>query len=191
MDKGGAALEHKSRKLIYNYISTNPGSTFETIKKFFDMNKSTLTYHLKYLIRHGKVTSKLEDGQRCYYCAYKIKHRIHSFITEKQAHLTEVQEQLVTIIQNQPGVTNKELMLKTKLNRKNLSYNIKKLRDKKLIWSVKTDGILGYEYITKEKLRHEMVTRLISRLLAEEIDESTYHKIKNKLDTVDLDELMK
>jgi predicted transcriptional regulator len=98
---------------------------------------------------------------------------------------------LVKLIQNNKGITNKELIARTKLNRKNLHYNIKKLREKKLIWAVKTSGILGYEYVTKEKLQHEMATTLISKLLSNEIDEETFLKIKSKLDGMNIEELMK
>ena len=191
MNNNGETLTHKSRRLIYNFISNNPGVSFENIKRFFDMNKSTLNYHLKYLERNTKVISKLEDGQRCYYCAYKVSQMIKPIQTRTPANLTQIQEKLLLLIQQKPGVTNKELINQTRINRKNLSYNIKKLRDQRLIWAVNNDGILGYEFITKEKLQHEMATRLISKLLAEEIDEQTYHKIKEKLETVDLNELMK
>jgi predicted transcriptional regulator len=190
MNNNGETLTHKSRRLIYNFISNNPGIAFENIKRFFDMNKSTLNYHLKYIERNNKVTSKLEDGQRCYYCAYKVSHKILPLQTRTPTNLTQIQERLLTLIQQKPGVSNKELITQTKINRKNLSYNIKKLRDQKLIWAVKNDGVLGYEFITKEKLQREMATRLISKLLAEEIDEEAYHRIKDKLETVDLNELM-
>lgn len=191
MPDGEGALGHRSRKLIFNFISTNPGASFETIKKFFDMNKSTLNYHLKYLERNKQISSKLEGKCRCYYCELKKKHFIHPYLREKQPTLTKTQQQLITIIQNNPGVSNKDLIAKIKINRKNLSYNIKKLREQKLIWAVQNDGVLGYEYVTNEKLRHEMVARLISKLLADEIDEETYHKLKKKLETIDIDELMK
>ena len=191
MDDGGPALGHKSRKLIYNFISTNPGAAFENIKKVLDMNKSTLNYHLKYLERSKQITSKLQDGQRCYYCAYKVDHSIQPVLDRAPPNLTETQQHLLKLIQNRPGITNKELIIQTKLNRKNLSYNIKKLRENKLIWAVRSDGLLGYEFITKEKLQYEMATRLIAKLLSDEIDEETYHKIKTKLDEVNIEELMR
>ncbi len=191
MNNNGETLTHKSRRLIYLFISNNPGVTFEKIKRFFDMNKSTLNYHLKYLERNNKIISKLVDGQRCYYCAYMVSNQIMSIQTSSPTNLTQIQERLLVLIQQKPGVSNKELMIQTKINRKNLSYNIKKLRDQKLIWAVKNDGLLGYEFITKEKLQHEMATRLIAKLLSDEIDEETYHKIKTKLDEVNIEELMR
>jgi predicted transcriptional regulator len=186
MDDSQGALDHRSRKLIYNFISTHPGSSFKIIKNLFDMNKSTLSYHLNYLERNRKVISKREGRNRCYYCAYEAASKLG-----KRSNLTYTQRKLVNIIQDTPGITNKELMSRIKINRKNLHYNIKKLRELKLIWAVKRNGELGYEYVTEEKLRHEMATTLISKLLSNEIDEKTYHKIKTKLDLMNLEELLK
>ncbi len=191
MDDSQGALGHRSRKLIYNFISTRPGSSFKVIKNFFEMNKSTLSYHLKYLERNKKISSKPEGKHRCYYCTNNIQLGSHVIDTGEHANLTATQHTLVKLIQNNKGITNKELIGRTKLNRKNLHYNIKKLREKKLIWAVKSSGILGYEYVTEEKLRHEMATTLISKLLSNEIDEETYHKIKNKLVTMNLEDVLK
>jgi predicted transcriptional regulator len=191
MNDSEGALDHRSRKLIYNFISTHPGSSFKIIKNFFDLNKSTLSYHLNYLERNKNIRSKREGRSRCYYCTHHIEHSSHIIITGDQSDLNATQLLLVKLIQNNKGITNKELIARTKLNRKNLHYNIKKLREKKLIWAVKTSGILGYEYVTKEKLQHEMATTLISKLLSNEIDEETFLKIKSKLDGMNIEELMK
>jgi hypothetical protein len=59
------------------------------------------------------------------------------------------------------------------------------------IWLVKTEGLIGYEYITREKLREEMFNKLILKLVSKEIDEKTYLKIKKKMETLNIDELMK
>jgi hypothetical protein len=69
---------------------------------------------------------------------------------------------------------------------------MKRLGELKLVWVVKTsDGMLGYEYITKDKLREEMLNELLNKLLADEIDEDTFKKIKKKLEEMDTEELMR
>ena len=60
-------IEHRSRRLIFRYISTNPGVSFGSIKRFFDMNTSTLKYHLHYLERKKRVSSTREGGKRCFF----------------------------------------------------------------------------------------------------------------------------
>ena len=102
-----------------------------------------------------------------------------------------MQKRLISIIQDKPGITFQDLMYKTKINRKNLSYNIKRLGDLKYVWVVKREGIIGYEYITQEKLRDEIFNRLVLKLISNEIDEATFNKIKKKLDTMNVDKLLK
>jgi predicted transcriptional regulator len=93
------------------------------------------------------------------------------------------------MIKNTPGITNKKLMSFTKLNRKTLSYNINKLLDQKLIWKTKNSSTIGYEYITKDKLRGEIYHQLLMKLLADEIDEETFLRIKRKLELIDIDDI--
>jgi predicted transcriptional regulator len=189
MYNGDGVLDHKSRKLIYNYISTHPGAPFGVIKKVFDMNTSTLKYHLHYLEKSNKIFSKREGRRRCYYCTQRSELQISPYSGVDQYNITQVQQRILNIIKTEPGITDDELIIKTRLTRKNLDYNLKRLGELKLIWMVNTDGIVGYELITKEKLREEMLTRLVLRLISDEIDEDTFNRIKKKLEKMDIDEL--
>ena len=72
-----------------------------------------------------------------------------------------------------------------------MSYNLKRLHELKLIWIVKNDGVVGYEYITTEKLREEVLDQLILKLVSDEIDEEIFNKIKKKLEEMDTEELMR
>ena len=105
--------------------------------------------------------------------------------------LTSTQKRIINIIQQKPGISKKELHYLTKLKLKNLNYNIQKLSELKLIWTKQNNGLAGYEYITREKLRDQMLNRLVLKLVSDEIDEITFQKIKKKLETMDIDELMK
>ncbi len=190
---GDEAFEHRTRRMVYNYISTHPGASFGMIKKFFDMNTSTLMYHLRFLERKQTIVSKREGRHRRYYGTSKSWSDTSLTIIPRADInlLTQTQKRLIYLIRNKPGITKIELMHKTKINRKNITYNLKKLIKLNFIWLVKRDDILGYEFITREKLREEMFNKLILKLVANEIDEETYLKIKKKLQTMNIEDLIK
>jgi predicted transcriptional regulator len=92
-------------------------------------------------------------------------------------------------IQNNPGISKKELIKLTKLNRKTIEYSLNKLAVNKLIWKVTYSRNEGYEYITEEKIRYEILNRLLNKLLSNEIDERTFQLLKEKLENMSFEEL--
>ena len=189
MFNGEDALDHKSRKIIYNYISSHPGVSFGGIRNFMDMNDSTLKYHLIYLERTKRISSRREGRRRCYFCNNGSKFEYRQYPGAELDTLNRNQKHVLNVIRTSPGISKKGLINKTKLNRKTIGYTIDRLLEQKLIWKVKSEGEIGYEYITKEKLRGEIYNRLLMKLLADEIDEETFMKIKGKLEMMDIDEI--
>jgi predicted transcriptional regulator len=188
MYNGEKEINHKSRKIIYNYIVDNPGISFGNIKRFFEMNKSTLMYHLNYLEKSNKIYSRREGRQRCFYCRGKNEFENEPLLSV-HTNLTENQKLILRLIKTTPGITKKELMERVRIGRKNLEYNIKRLGDLKLIWNIQNNGVTRYEYITQEALRDEVFMRLVTKLIKNEIDEDTFNKIRIKLEKMNLDEL--
>jgi len=187
MPGGKAVLENKTRKQIFNYISTYPGTSFGEIKDVFEINESTLKYHLAYLQRAEQIISKREGRRRLYYIKPYIDNNPLKISPAGHKNLTGNQIRIIKQIQNQPGISVKEIIKNTKLHRKTVAYNINKLIQHNIIWKVKSSDGIGYEYITEDKLRYEMYNQLLLKLIADEIDENTYLKIKKKLESSDIE----
>ena len=146
MAGGEEGLEHKTRKLIFNYISSHPGSSFGVIRDFFELNESTLKYHLHFLERNNRITSKREGRNRCYFSTSRKEFKYQTPVQNQT--LNPTQQQILNIIGSNPGIIKQELLTKSKLNRKTLEYNLNKLIDHKIIWKVKNSNEIGYEHIT-------------------------------------------
>jgi predicted transcriptional regulator len=191
MYDGVGVFENKSRKMIYNYISSHPGASFGEIKKVFEINKSTLKYHLHYLEKSKKIYSKREGRRRCYYNCKSNEYERSPLTELDPSTLPESQLRILDIIKENPGITNEELLVRTRLNPTKLNYNIHRLGELNFIWMVENDGQIGYEYITGRKFRQRMLNRLLMKFISKEIDEETFNKIMKKLETLDLDEILK
>lgn len=176
------AFEHKTRKQIFRFIQTNPGSTLGTIKRVLDLNRSTLTYHLNFLERNKDIYSKKDGKTRRYFCSGR---GTFSLLPEVDPDsLTMIQRSLIGFIKRYPGITQKELTRRTKKNQQTISYNINKLIEMQLAWKVKLKGKTGYELITPNKLKEEMANRLLLWLMNGEIDKETYLEMKKRLNSL-------
>jgi len=175
------ALEHKTRRMIYQYILEHPGTSFGGIRRMFDLTVGTLRYHLKYLRKADKIASKLVNGRKCYYSS-ETSRTLSSSLELNSSVYNNTQKHILHIIRNNPGITRKELSKKTRIKKDTLAYNIRKFIDEGLIWKVRRDGYAtGYEYITQEKLNSEVITLLMERYLNGEIQETTFLALMKKL----------
>ena len=191
MARGEDALEHQSRKMIYEYIYSHPGTAFNTLKNFFKMHPSTLMYHLTYLERAGQITCKNEGGHNYYTSKLQSQLDMTTFQRSKFNTLSEPQKRLIGLINEHPGISKQELILKTRMEGRSITYHIKKLIELKFLWEVNNGSEMGYEFISREKLNQEMFNRLLKKLLKEEITEEQFHKIKKKLEELELEDVIK
>ncbi|WP_455392649.1 winged helix-turn-helix transcriptional regulator [[Eubacterium] cellulosolvens] len=176
------AFQHKTRKMIFNHISSHPGVTFGKIKRIFDMKDGTLRYHLNYL-ETKKIIISFNKGNRKYY--YPNEKRVFSpkYESDFKIHkLSDTQDWILDTIQRYPGISQKELMLRTGLKRLTVVYNLKKLLDFKIIRKVKNGKFTCYQYISDEELRNKIMKSLIVQFLNYDIDEKTLLELKRKLE---------
>ena len=173
-------LRHRTRKLVFNYVSAHPGSSFGTIREVFDLTEGTLDYHLHYLERHGLMRSTSQGRQRLYYPVHaaapgELQVRLPEF---DPASLTEVQQRILTIIRQKPGMSISELETVSGMNRRVLQYNIKVLRERMVVVKQGNGRSTRYESATQEKLNEELNRFVIMKFLKGEIDEETYLRLK-------------
>ena len=183
MAKGELALENRLRKMIFNHIITYPGVSFQILKNVFDLTDGALRYHLDYLEKNEKISTGVQRGIRCYYPHYNLVNVPKKSSDNLRLHkLTPDQERLLDIIKHYPGINQKELKFRSRLNRFQVANNIKTLINMNLVNQFENSRNICYEYLPDDELKFTMMKRLVIKLLKDEIDEQTFLKLKRKLE---------
>lgn len=188
MARGAHESENYSRKQICKYLQTHPGISFLTLLNFFEMNKSTLTYHLNYLEDRKTIRSEKKGKMRVYFFTDWPVQTLSPMSEIKIGSLPKTQRIVLKAIKDNPGITQKELAKLTDNNQTTISYTLARLLKMGVIWKVKTGGKIGYEFITRAKLKDEMLNRLLLKLLKNEVDKETFKKVKQRLEEMDIEE---
>jgi predicted transcriptional regulator len=150
------------RPIIVNYIQLHPGSSFSDIQKIFDLPESTLRYYIRYLEKKGQIFS--DSKKRIY---YPTDHK-------GKRSLNNTQMLLINSIKNHPGITQKELSAKTKINRLTIRKNINLLVENERITITRIGNEIHHFYIHPKELEKIKTLRLITKLVQDKIDEETY-----------------
>lgn len=159
------------RPKIANYIRIHPGEAFNTIKTVFDLSDSTLRYHLQYLEKEGRIRS--DDDKRIYYPTGHTK----------EGELSKIQLKLMAAIKKRPGITQKEVVARTGINRLTIRNNLNVLADKDMVSIVKMGKEIHYFYIYPEELERMKMLKLITKFLLDKIDEETYWELRREYTT--------
>jgi predicted transcriptional regulator len=177
------ALEHDTRRMIYQHIIAHPGVSYLVLKNVFNLSDGTLRYHLNYLVKAEKIKFGLEKGKRLYYPHPDDEASREVFSSSiKNMNLNDTQEKLLITIKHYPGITQKELIQITKLKRFTIVNNINRLLKLNLIQKINSTKSVCYEYIPDEILRYEMLKNLVIKLIKKEIDVKTFLELKRRLE---------
>lgn len=115
-------LEHKTRDDIYTFVSKNPGASRLSIKQSLSLANGSTGHHLRTLEREGFIKSIKHGRLRQFYvCGTKV------------SELSEIQEKIAKIIEQNPGITQTEVASKIGVSRQAVNYQIKYLADKGII----------------------------------------------------------
>ncbi|WP_455392395.1 winged helix-turn-helix transcriptional regulator [[Eubacterium] cellulosolvens] len=157
------------KKKIVNYIKIHPGASFKTIQVIFDINDSTLRYYLRDLEKKDKIKS--DSNKRIYYPVGR----------KDEQNLSEIQRKLINNVKNHPGITQKELVDKTKINRITVRSNVSELVEKQLLSLNKNGKEIHHFYIYPDELKKQETLKIITKFLLDKIDEETYWELREKI----------
>lgn len=181
MVKTNLELEHNIRKMLFSHIEQYPGVMFSVLKRVYNLNDSTLRYHLKYLERAERIRPQLVNGKLQYYANNSGNGTGTPDNSFSRYNLNPHQEQILRTIKNNPLLNQTELIAKTSLKRHILTYNLQKLIEMGLIRKISYQRNVCYEYVTNGLIQNEILKVLAVKLLNNEIDEQTFLKLKNRL----------
>jgi predicted transcriptional regulator len=182
MVAGDDALENKIRRMLYNHITKYPGVTFNTLKDIYELTDNSLRYHLYYLERNSKVSSGLEKNIRCYYPhPGNVRHPRNAPNNLESQKLTPLQDKLLNIIMHYPGINQKELVSRIGINRYKITRNLETLKNLNLIKNSRNNNTVCYEYIPDVEMKYRIMKGLMIKFLKNEIDETTFLKLKRRL----------
>lgn len=161
--------KNEIRPKLAKYIKIHPGTSFKTIKTIFGLSDGTLRYHLRYLEKKDQIKS--DENKRIY---YPIGHL-------GESSLNKTQQKLINMIKRNPGITQKDLSSKAKMNRLTTRNNINFLIEKEMISLVKIGKEIHHFYVFPEELEEKKILRLITKFLLDKIDEEAYWDLKRGL----------
>jgi len=131
-------------KMIFDFISKNPGLHFNEIKRKIKIPKSTLRYHLNFLEKNEFIKSKKIRRYTCYFIKGVtgrqekiILHYLNNKITRRI---------IVRFMLNKVNSCN-NLSEELQLNRNTINFHLKNLKKNDIIVEVKqNNGILRYDF---------------------------------------------
>jgi parallel beta-helix repeat protein len=112
--------------LVMGCILSNPGESYNAIKRTLDLNNGSLAYYLKVLKREGAIKSE-RDGM------YKRFYPTKVNITTDKFELSNLQKDIYKTIKENLGITQKEISSRLGIAHQTINYHIQLMRDARII----------------------------------------------------------
>jgi DNA-binding MarR family transcriptional regulator len=130
--KKDKVLDHFHRGRLFNYIESNPGVTFTELKKRFSFKNGNLVYHLNFLEKMEFIHSSKEGRHRRFYIKGDF-----SKTEDFKIYVNDIQKKIISVVEQNPGVTQSKIASILGTSRQKISYNINTLDYAGLIRSVR------------------------------------------------------
>jgi parallel beta-helix repeat protein len=146
-------LDQYTRGQIHGYIIANPGNHYNVIKKKLKLKNGTLAYHLNVLEREKLIKSSRDGLYKRFYPADMSRSDIEK-IEENGHKLSKKQKTILQTIKDKPGISQKEIVMLSRLKQPTVNYNLGVLTDNNVIYS-KKDGRETKYYFKSEETQEE------------------------------------
>lgn len=153
-------LDHFTRGRVYEHIRNNPGVHYSEIKRELELNNGSLAYHLHTLEREELIRSRTSGRFKLFFPTdVKIP-------KDMEPQVSAIRRQILNLIRNQPGITQKELASKlTNKKPRTISYHVK---------NMSREGVLRLEKAGREikcYITDEVVEIKQNSVIFKEVDE--------------------
>jgi DNA-binding transcriptional ArsR family regulator len=131
--KTRSLTNNANRSRIIDLIGRSPGIHFRELSRELDLKQGVLSYHMNILEEH-EIIKSIQDGnlRRFYLFNDKI---------EPKVTLSEIQERMIGIIYEQPGISQSSISKKMGKSKALINYHIRILQNTGLINIEKESGI--------------------------------------------------
>ena len=117
------------------YVEANPGVHYTELMRALDLNNGTLAYHLNVLEKERFVVSRRQGLYKLFYPRLwrgsepqAPQHFFSTGFSRKDYKPSTVQQKVVSVIQDYPGISQVEIAENLGISKQSLNYHIKKLR---------------------------------------------------------------
>jgi predicted transcriptional regulator len=125
-------LQNENRETIFEYIRAHPGCTIANLSKKTGINRGSAKYHLSILLLERKIVWKKENKFTYLFPnsgTAPEKKRMYGYI------MSHPKQEILKIIQNEPGISNKDIAQCLGLNPSSVHWHIRQFLDEKMIVS--------------------------------------------------------
>jgi len=129
-------LKQHTRKKIYKHIAKNPGILFSNLVMDLNLSKGNCEYHLSLLMEYDHIKDlKFSTYRRLYQKKYKLK---------KNEAISPTQKKILKIINNNPGITQREIVKITDISQPTVSRCLKDLELMELVRFKRENRVRNY-----------------------------------------------
>ena len=143
-------LENANRRRVYEHLVANPGCTIAAVASELGMNIGTTNYHLNMLEKERKISLDRKGRNGKFVCIYSNGlARDEQFKKINRYIRNQVSKDVLVVLFENPGITNKRLTEIFGLNKSTVSWHLDRLLTDGIV-SVRKDGRNKLYFISDE-----------------------------------------